>query len=77
MSASRSDSRNSSGPSKSRIRIFTEPRPWATWESEPAPATIRYLAAKRAASSLKAENATRGLKTSIASMSSTTSSRCS
>ena len=59
------------------MRIFTEPSPWATWLSEPAPATIRYLAAKRAASSLKAEKATRGLKTSIASMSSTTSSRCS
>ena len=37
MSASRSDSRNSSGPSKSRIRMRTEPRPWATWQSEPAP----------------------------------------
>ena len=77
MSASRSDSRNSSGPSKSRILIFTEPSPWATWLSEPAPATIRYLAAKRAASSLKDEIATRGLNTSIASMSSTMSSMCS
>ena len=47
MSASRSDSRNSSGPSKSRMRMRTDPRPGATWESEPAPATIRYLAAKR------------------------------
>ena len=45
--------------------------------SDPAPATIRYLAAKRAASSLNAEKATRGLKTSIASMSETTASMCS
>ena len=37
MSASRSDCRNSAGPSKSRIRIRTEPRPCATCESEPAP----------------------------------------
>ena len=38
---------------------------------------VASRASKRAASSLKAENATRGLNTSIASMSSTTSSRCS
>ena len=31
----------------------TEPSPCATWASEPAPPTIRYLAAKRTASSLK------------------------
>ena len=42
------------GPSKSRIRILTLPSPCATWLSEPAPATIRYLRAKRTASSLKA-----------------------
>ena len=36
ISASRSDSRNSCGPSKSRIRTRTEPRPAATWASEPA-----------------------------------------
>ena len=50
MSASRSDCRNSDGPLKSCMRIRTEPRPWATCESEPAPAGIRYLAAKRTAS---------------------------
>ena len=27
--------------------IFTEPRPWATCESDPAPATIRYLRGER------------------------------
>ena len=43
MSASASEARNSSGPSKSRMRIRTEPSPCATWESEPAPPTIRYL----------------------------------
>ena len=48
----------------------TEPSPAATCESEPAPAMIRYLAAKRAASSLNEPIATRGLKTSIASTSS-------
>ena len=58
-------------------RICTEPRPCATWESEPAPPTIRYLAAKRTASSLLAGSAMRGLKTSMASMSSTMASRCS
>ena len=35
ISASRSDCRNSSGPSKSRMRMRAEPSPWATWESEP------------------------------------------
>ena len=44
--------------------------PAATCESDPAPAIRRYLAAKRAASSLKEPIATRGLKTSIASISS-------
>ena len=72
MSASRSDSRNSSGPSKSRMRMRTAPRPWATWASEPAPPGIRYLAAKRTASSFQAAIAIRGLKISIASTSSTT-----
>src|SRR5581483_1377347 len=37
MSASRRDSRNSSGPLKSRMRIRTDPSPWGTWASEPAP----------------------------------------
>ena len=73
MSASRIASRNSSGPSKSCTRIITLPSPWATWLSEPAPGTIRYLAAKRSASSLKAVSATRGLKTSRMSISSTIS----
>ena len=59
------------------MRMRTEPRPWATCESEPAPPTIRYLAAKRTASSLKAGIAIRGLKTSIASMSDTIASMCS
>ena len=77
MSASRRDSRNSCGPSKSRMRMRTEPSPAVTWASEPAPPTIRYFSAKRTASSLKDEIATRGLKTSIASTSSSTSSRCS
>src|SRR5436189_6005872 len=36
ISAVRSDSRNSPGPSKSRILTRTEPSPCATWESEPA-----------------------------------------
>ena len=71
----RSDCRNSPGPSKSRILILTDPSPWATWESEPAPATIRYLAANLAASSLNAPIATRGLNTSIASTSPTIFSR--
>ena len=35
MSASRRLSRNSSGPSKSRILIFTVPSPCGTWLSEP------------------------------------------
>ena len=52
MSASASEARNSSGPSKSRMRMRTEPRPWATWLSDPAPPAMRYLAAKRTASSL-------------------------
>ena len=49
--------------------IRTAPSPWATCASVPAPPTIRYLPAKRTASSLKAGIAIRGLKTSIASMS--------
>ena len=71
MSASRIASRNSAGPSKSWILTRTLPSPWATWLSEPAPGTIRYLRAKRSASSLKALTATRGLKTSSTSTSST------
>ena len=77
MSASRIDSRNSSGPSKSRSRILTLPSPWATWLSEPAPGTMSYLRANRTASSLKESIAIRGLKTSRMSISSTMSSRCS
>src|SRR6185312_7449798 len=77
MSASRSASMNSSGPSKSGMRIRTEPSPCATCASEPAPAGTRYLAAKRAASSLNSWIATRGLKISIASTSSSTAVRCS
>ncbi len=77
MSASRIASRNSWGPSKSWIRTRTLPSAWATWLSEPAPGTIRYLRAKRSASSLKAVSATRGLKTSSTSISSTMSIRCS
>ena len=77
MSASRSDCMNSAGPSKSRMRMRAEPNPWGTCESEPAPQAIRYLAAKRAASSLKAPIATRELNTSIASMCSRIGSRCS
>ena len=69
MSASRIASRNSSGPSKSWTRILTLPSPWATWLSEPAPGTIRYLAANRSASSLNAVSATLGLKTSRMSIS--------
>src|SRR3954469_24252675 len=61
ISALRSDSRNSSGPSKSAIRTRTEPSPGATCASEPAPAGMRYLAAKREASSLNDPIATRGL----------------
>src|SRR3982074_1252559 len=45
MSASRRDSRNSCGPSKSRIRMRTEPRPAATCESDPAPATLQHFPA--------------------------------
>src|ERR671930_181435 len=60
MSASRIASRNSSGPSKSCTRIITLPRPWATWLSDPAPGTIRYLAANRSASSLNAVSAPLG-----------------
>ena len=59
------------------MRMRTEPSPWATWLSEPAPPTIRYLPAKRTASSFQAGMAIRGLKTSIASTSPTTFRRCS
>ena len=47
----------------------TRPGPGPRAQSVPAPPTIRYLPAKRTASSLKAGIAIRGLKTSIASMS--------
>src|SRR5919108_546156 len=60
MSASRSDCRNSSGPSKSRMRMRTAPRPCATWASDPAPPGMRYLPAKRTASSFQAAIAIRG-----------------
>ena len=59
------------------MRMRTEPSPCATWLSEPAPPTIRYLAAKRTASSLNAGIAMRGLNTSTASTSATIRSMCS
>src|SRR6185312_14675397 len=54
ISALRSDTRNSSGPSKRRIRTAPVPTPWSTCASEPAPAVRLYFLANRAASTLYA-----------------------
>lgn len=51
-SALRRASRNSSGPSKRRIRSAPVPTPWRTCASEPAPARSPYLRWKRSASAL-------------------------
>src|SRR5581483_819728 len=57
----RSDTRNSSGPSKRRMRTAPVPTPCSTCASEPAPAVRLYFRAKRAASSLYASKSRRAL----------------
>src|SRR5688572_18488121 len=61
ISAERSDNRNSSGPSKRRMRTTPVPTPWRTWASDPAAWSSLYFRAKRSASSLKESRRSRAL----------------